>query len=238
MNVVAYYRVSTSRQSESGLGLEAQRSYIQQAADQMGWNIVAEFTDTESGAVAPTERQECLKALNVCKEVGASLVVAKLDRLSRDVEHIAGLMKRVAFKVATMPEADSFQLHIYASLAEQERKFISQRTKDGLASLKQRAVNGDVVAQSKIANRDNGRNVAIAAESFKVAHAANKAKADNKALAYDSHIKAAMFEGVKTLAGLARWMNDRKIASPKGEVGKWQAVQVSRLIARLGIEFP
>lgn len=238
MNVVAYYRVSTAKQGESGLGLEAQRSYVEQAAAQMGWNIVAEFTDAESGAVAPTERQECLKALNVCKELGATLVVAKLDRLSRDVEHIAGLMKRVAFKVATMPEADSFQLHIYASLAEQERKFISQRTKDGLASLKQRADRGDVDAQAKIANRDNGRKVANAAHSYKAAHAANRAKADNKALAYDSHIKAAMFEGVKTLSALASWMNAKAIASPRGEVGKWQAVQVQRLLTRLEITFP
>lgn len=150
MNVVSYLRVSTAKQGESGLGIEAQRSYISQAAQAKGWNIVAEYIDTASGSIAPTERAECVKALNACKELGAVLVVAKLDRLSRDVEHIAGLMKRVPFKVATMPDAEAFQLHIYASLAEQERKFIGQRTKDGLKALASRAESGDTIVSIRM----------------------------------------------------------------------------------------
>ncbi|BAN47677.1 recombinase family protein [Metapseudomonas resinovorans] len=235
MNVVAYYRVSTRSQGESGLGLEAQQDYIRFAAGQQGWNVVAEYTDSGvSGSVHPLDRPEASKAFTH----GLPVVVAKLDRLSRDVEHIAGLMKRSKFMVATMPKADTMQLHLYAMLAEQERTFISQRTKDGLASLQQRADKGDEAAQAKIANRDNGRKAANVAQSYKAAQAANRAKADNKALAYDSHIKAAMFEGVKTLSALAGWMNAKAIASPRGEVGKWQAVQVQRLLSRLEIKFP
>lgn len=238
MNVVSYLRVSTAKQGDSGLGLEAQRSYISQAAQAMGWNIVAEYVDTASGSIAPTDRVECIKALNACKELGAVLVVAKLDRLSRDVEHIAGLMKRVPFKVATMPEADSFQLHIYASLAEQERKFIGQRTKDGLKALASRADAGDADAQAKIDKRNAGRAAAHKAKTFKIAQQANKQAALARAEDYASHIKAAMFDKVNTLKGLAEWLNTKGIASPKGVVGSWQAVQVSRLLKRLDIKFP
>ena len=83
MQVVAYLRVSTERQGESGLGLDAQRDYITQAARANGWEVVAEFVDTASGTVAPTERPECIKAMGAARELGALLVVAKLDRLSR-----------------------------------------------------------------------------------------------------------------------------------------------------------
>ncbi|WP_349665525.1 recombinase family protein [Pseudomonas sp. NW5] len=157
MQVVAYLRVSTERQGESGLGIDAQRDYIAQAARAKGWEVVAEFVDTASGTVAPTERPECIKAMGAAKELGALLVVAKLDRLSRDVEHIAAMVKRVPFKVATMPDADAFQLHIYAALAQQEREFIAGRTRDALASLKARAESGDAAAQAKVSRRDAGR---------------------------------------------------------------------------------
>lgn len=130
--VVAYLRVSTERQGESGLGLDAQRDYIAQAARAKGWEVVAEFVETASGTVAPTERPECIKAMGAAKELGALLVVAKLDRLSRDVEHIAAMVKRMPFKVATIPDADAFQLHIYAAFAQQEREFIAGRTRDAL----------------------------------------------------------------------------------------------------------
>ncbi|WP_296217767.1 recombinase family protein, partial [Pseudomonas sp. UBA2684] len=91
MNVVAYYRVSTSAQGDSGLGLEAQREYVTTTAKAQGWNIIAEYTDINvSGSVHPLERPEGSKAFSH----GLPVVVAKLDRLSRDVEHIAGLIKR------------------------------------------------------------------------------------------------------------------------------------------------
>jgi len=133
--VIAYLRVSTGAQEKSGLGLEAQREYVTAAARQQGWVIIAEHVETVSGSIAPHDRPECKKAL----AYGLPILVAKLDRLSRDVEHIAGLMKRATLKVATMPNADNFQLHLFAALAQQEREFIAGRTKDALTALKRDA---------------------------------------------------------------------------------------------------
>lgn len=138
MNVVAYYRVSTKGQGESGLGLEAQKQYVEMAARSQGWNVVAEYVETVSGSIAPLERPECAKAF----AHGLTVVAAKLDRISRSVLHIAQLMEQVDFKIATMPMADRFQLHLYAALAEQERQFIRQRTKEALGALQERADSG------------------------------------------------------------------------------------------------
>lgn len=238
MNVIAYYRVSTKGQGDSGLGLDSQKLYVQQAATQMGWNVVGEFTDVASGTIPPQERNACKAALKACKDSNAVLVVAKLDRLSRDVEHIAGLLKLVDFKVAVMPQADKFQLHIYAALAEQEREFISQRTKDGLASLKARALAGDVVAAEKCERMKNGNKAVVAAGLVVKAHEGNRAKADKVSQSYADAIKSAMFDGVSTLSALAERFNTLKLPSSRGVVGNWQAVQVDRLCKRLGIAFP
>lgn len=107
-NVVAYIRVSTKSQGDSGLGLEAQRDYIQRAAQASGWNVIGEFVDVVSGKLALEDRPEGAKALAMCKQHNAQLLVAKLDRLSRSVLHIAQLMEQVDFKVATMPQANTF----------------------------------------------------------------------------------------------------------------------------------
>lgn len=232
MKVVAYLRVSTKRQGESGLGIEAQRDYIDMAAKSKGWEIIAEFTDTASGTVAPTERVECIKAMNVAKEAGAVLVVAKLDRLSRDVEHIAAMMKRVQFKVATMPDADAFQLHIYAALAQQEREFIASRTRDALASLKARAESGDTEAQAKVARRDAGRKKAHAAGNDAAVAAAREA-ADIYAETVKNHLKAARFDGIATLAGCADYLNRHGVRTRRG--AEFTPMAVKRLAARLGI---
>lgn len=231
MNVVAYYRVSTKGQGESGLGLEAQRDYVQTAAAQQNWNIIAEFVDVGvSGSIHPLDRPEGAKAF----KHGSPVVVAKLDRLSRDVEHIAGLMKRADFKVATMPKADTLQLHLFAMLAEQERTFISQRTKDALASLKVRANNGDVVAQQKIEARSQAlqkaQNATQAAKARDVHVAASNAKAEQ----YRGAIESCMYRGCKTLASVAQCLNERGVAAARG--GDWNATQVKRLLAKLDIE--
>ena len=141
--IVKYFRVSTSRQAASGLGLEAQERdvqlYLQEHAG-VDYEIVGTFTDVESGRKA--DRPELINAIELCKATGAILLCAKLDRLSRSVAFIATLMeeKRLEFKVASMPSADKFQLHIYAALAQQEREFISKRTKAALAAAKARGV--------------------------------------------------------------------------------------------------
>lgn len=235
MNIVAYYRVSTDGQGKSGLGLEAQREYVRVAAQSNGWSIIAEYTDTASGSIAPTDRDQCKAALGTCAKHDATLVVAKLDRLSRDVEDIAGLIKRVPFKVATMPTADSFQLHIYAALAQQEREFIAQRTSAALATLKSSADAGNKEAQAKVARRDAGR-AAAHAKGTKAATAAAQAIADTNAESLAVHIKAGMFDKVTTLVGMANYLNAKGVKTARG--GKFAPMTVKRIVERLGLPFP
>jgi DNA invertase Pin-like site-specific DNA recombinase len=142
--LVAYYRVSTRKQGRSGLGLEAQRAAVARFAEQEGLEVVAEHTEVETGkgADALDRRPKLAAALKAARRRHASICVAKLDRLSRDVAFISGLMaQRVPFVVADLgPSADPFLLHIYAALAEQERRMISERTRAGLAAAKERGV--------------------------------------------------------------------------------------------------
>ena len=140
---VSYKRVSSKEQSKSGLGLEAQERDIQLFLENYAetpCEVVGEFVEVHSGA--DDDRPELNAAIALAKKENAVLVVSKLDRLSRRVSFLASLMeeKGLAFKVAQMPYADAFQLHIYAALAEQERQFISQRTKAALRQAKERGV--------------------------------------------------------------------------------------------------
>jgi DNA invertase Pin-like site-specific DNA recombinase len=139
-DIVAYYRVSTKKQEESGLGLEGQRAAVAAFAKCEDLTIVAEFTELETGkgSDALAKRPQLKAALNLAKKHRASVCVAKLDRLSRDVAFIANLMvQRVPFIVCALGRnVDPFTLHIYAALAEQERKMISQRTIAGLQAAK------------------------------------------------------------------------------------------------------
>ena len=133
---VTYYRVSTKGQGDSGLGLDAQKRDVQIYLDNYAdipFDVIGTFTDIDSGT--NNGRSELAKAIELAKKHKAVLLVAKIDRLSRKVSFVAGLLedKALQFKVAQMPHADKFQLHIYAALAEQERDFISKRTKAALA---------------------------------------------------------------------------------------------------------
>ena len=141
-HIVAYYRVSTKKQGESGLGLEAQRNAVVIFAAAERLEIIDEFTEVETGkGVDALDRRPQLRAaLKAAKASKGSICVAKLDRLSRDVAFISGLMaQKVPFIVTALGRnVDPFTLHIYAALAEQERRMISQRTKAGLAAAKAR----------------------------------------------------------------------------------------------------
>ena len=161
--LVAYYRVSTQKQGRSGLGLEAQRKAVAGFAAAEGFAVIAEFTEIETakGADALERRPELKAALKVAKKAKCEVAVAKLDRLSRDVAFIAGLMsQRVPFIVTALGRnVDPFTLHIYAALAEQERRMISQRTAAGLQAAKARGVklgNDKMIAdmQAAVAQRD------------------------------------------------------------------------------------
>ena len=141
--IIAYIRVSTQKQGQSGLGLDAQRVAIERFCAAEGYQIVRTFTEIETGKGADAlERRPQLKAaLRQASAYRCSVVVAKLDRLSRDVAFIAGLMAQgVPFIVTEIPNADPFMLHVYAALAEKERAMISARTKAALAAAKERGV--------------------------------------------------------------------------------------------------
>ncbi len=130
-NYVAYYRISTKEQEESHLGLDAQRDTVMQYIRHNGNKVIAEFCETESGK--NDDRPELLKAITLCKAKDATLVIAKLDRLSRNLTFISTLMdNKVRFICCDMPDANELTLHIFASLAQWERKRISERTKEAL----------------------------------------------------------------------------------------------------------
>lgn len=212
---IVYTRVSTEDQGKSGLGLEAQQRdisiFLEQFSD-VPYEIAAEFQDIRSGA--EEDRPELMKALTMARKTGAELLVSKLDRLSRKVSFIAKIMddKRVKLRVASMPYADKFQLHIYAALAEQERDFISARTKAALQSAKERGVKLGGLRDATM-----NRNVAA------------RAKADRFAQSVAPIIKA-MRGNKETLQAIADALNDAGKLSPRG--GKWTATSVKRVIER------
>ena len=136
---VAYYRVSTEKQGRSGLGLEAQRRAVEAFLNGGSWKLVHEFTEIESGKRA--ERPMLAEAMRAAKKQKATLVIAKLDRLSRNVAFIANLMETgVDFVAADMPQANKLTIHILSAVAEHEREMISQRTRAALSAAKNRGV--------------------------------------------------------------------------------------------------
>jgi len=140
---VAYYRVSTQKQGQSGLGLDAQRNSVLTYLNGSGWQLVGEFTEIETGkgANALERRPQLRAALTLCKKEGATLILAKLDRLARNVHFVTGLIEAgVDFRLADMPEANKTMIQMYAVMGEWERDAISRRTKDALAQAKARGV--------------------------------------------------------------------------------------------------
>ncbi|MGC3936156.1 recombinase family protein [Pseudomonas atacamensis] len=231
MEVVAYYRVSTGAQEKSGLGLEAQVDYVHSAARQQGWKIVAEYTETVSGTIAPQDRPECKKAL----ANGLPVLVAKLDRIGRDVGHIAELMKRTSLKVATMPLADNFQLHLFAALAEQERSFIASRTRDALKALAVRAEEGDADSVAKVARRTEtlarGRTDANRAKAVE----AVQQRVSTWLETVRDPIDLCIRKGAKTLPAVAKCLNEKGVATSRG--GEWSPMQVKRAMMTLSMSF-
>ncbi|MCE0802963.1 recombinase family protein [Buttiauxella sp. S04-F03] len=233
MQVVTYRRVSTERQGRSGLGLEAQADYIAHAIHQHGWEVIGEFMDEGvSGSRSPMQRAGLRQAIELCKRTGACLLVAKLDRLSRSVLDIATLVEQLpCIKVATMPMADKFQLHLYAALAEQERDFIKQRTSDALASLKARAVAGDELSQQKVKSWSD--NIAVAHASGVNRQRSIEVRgeqADSFAATVEDNILAARSRGHITLQAIADYLNDRGITTRRGKL--WTPAAVSRVESR------
>jgi DNA invertase Pin-like site-specific DNA recombinase len=219
-SAVAYYRVSTQRQGRSGLGLEAQRTAVARFPEGEGIALLAEFTEVETGkgADALDRQPQLAAALATARQAKCPVLVAKLDRLSRDVAFIAGLMaQRVPFIVAELgTDADPFMLHLYAALAEKERRQISERTRTALAGRKQRG--------AKLGNPSNAHEAAAAGRQVQ------RKGADQFAETVLPLIASLQKAGVTSLRSIAAALNGRGIRTARG--GKWQVSNVRNVLAR------
>lgn len=223
---VAYYRVSTERQGRSGLGLEAQQSAVHQFAGAQGLCLSYEFTEVETGkgADALQARPQLAAAIAQASRLGAPVIVAKLDRLSRDVHFISGLMKhRVRFVVTELgADADPFMLHIYAALAEKERSMISQRTKMALAAAKARGTKlGNPNGAAHLRGRGNAEAVQAISEQA-------RAHADH----VHAHVAQLRTRGITSANALAKALTEAGVATARG--GAWSARSVLNVLARAG----
>jgi DNA invertase Pin-like site-specific DNA recombinase len=217
--ILSYIRVSTRAQGRSGLGLEAQRDANKRFAEREGFEVADEYVEVETakGADALERRPELADALRHARKLRCPILVAKLDRLSRDVHFISGLMvKRVPFIVAELgPNVDSFMLHVYAALAEKERALISERTKVALAAAKARGVHlgsfgrvqGPVLARQ------------------------NKAEADRHARRIAPQVRALRGQGHRTVRALTEALNAQGVPTARG--GRWHVASVQRVLERL-----
>lgn len=218
MRCVSYLRVSTNKQERSGLGIEAQRAAVDVYA--AGGRLIAEFVEQGSGA--DRDRPQLAKALALCRMHRAELVVARLDRLTRDVEYGARLLKGdVRIRALDYPEAENLMLHIVLAMAQKERELISQRTKAALQAARARGtkLGGD-------------RGYRITAEATAKGTAALRDMADRHAAQVRDTIAELQASGVTGVRAIARALNDRDIPTARG--CQWQPVTVSRLLARLG----
>lgn len=217
--VVAYLRVSTSRQGRSGLGIEAQRDNIARFATAEGYELIGEYVEVETGkgADALERRPQLTAALNAARKRKGAVVVAKLDRLSRDVHFISGLMShKVPFIVTELgADVDPFILHLYAALGEKERNVIAGRTKAALAGKK---AQGIVLGGPKLSEAREAASVAI------------KTNADRYAANVLPLIRDAQRAGARTLRDIADALNARGIATARG--GRWHATSVKNILDR------
>jgi DNA invertase Pin-like site-specific DNA recombinase len=217
---VAYYRVSTRQQQRSGLGIEAQRAAVERFTEAENIRIVAEFVEAETGkgADALDRRPQLADALAAAKATKCCVLVSKLDRLSRDVAFVAGLMaQRVPFIVAELGrDADPFMLHLYAALAEKERRLISERTKAALAIRKAQG--------SKLGNPTNIR------EAGNLGRTTAMAGANDHARTLLPLLRSLRAEGAITIGAIMRSLNERKVPTARGS--RWHVSSVANLLAR------
>src|SRR4030081_324622 len=217
--VITYIRVSTSQQGRSGLGIEAQRQSLRQFAKAEGLELVREFVEVETGkgSDAIDRRPQLKAALAAAKKLKCHVAVAKLDRLSRDVHFISGLMShRVPFVVAELgPDVDPFVLHLFAALAEKERSLISTRTRQALAAAKAR---GGSLGNPKLSVARKSALEAVTVE------------ADRFAANVLPIIREAQKAGAATLRDIAAALNARGVATARG--GQWYAKSVANILER------
>ncbi|MUV14693.1 recombinase family protein [Noviluteimonas gilva] len=221
MKYVGYLRVSTARQGHSGLGLDAQRLAIEALVEQRGGKAPEIFVEIESGKV--NNRPELSKALHLTKVTGATLVIARLDRLSRNAAFLLTLQDSGArFVAADMPDANHLTVGIMALVAQQEREAISKRTKEALQAAKARG--------QKLGNPNGAQALRRAARGNTAAIEAVKATADSHAAALLPVLRELRANGCTTLSSLAKQLNERGVLAPRG--GTWHRSSVANLIAR------
>lgn len=217
---VAYFRVSTRRQGRSGLGIEAQRAAVARFAEDEGITLLSDHVETETGKGrdALARRPELRAALDEARQAKCPVIVARLDRLSSDVAFISGLMaQRVPFLVADLgADADPFMLHLYAALAEKERRLIAERTKAALAGRKARG--------TPLGNPVNANAAAAIGRDVQIT------QADRFAANTLPVIDAIRATGISSLRGIANALNPRGIPTARG--GQWQVSNVRNVIRR------
>jgi DNA invertase Pin-like site-specific DNA recombinase len=222
---VAYLRVSTDKQGRSGLGLEAQQAAISAFLRPGDRLLAPPFVEVESGR--NTARPQLAAAIARCRQTGATLLVAKLDRLGRNLHFISGLMESgVPFLAADAPDKDRFMLHIRAAFAEEEARKISERTKAALAAAK---------ARGKKLGGDRGYRPAAppdAKAGGRASAAARGQAADRAAFRVAAAIEEARQAGAVSLRQIAAGLTERGVPTPSGE-GAWTATAVRRVIARV-----
>jgi len=218
---VSYCRVSTKQQEASGLGLEAQQETVRQYLAGSNGELLKEFVEVESGK--DNARPRLTKALEHCRLTGATLLVAKLDRLSRDIHFITSLERAgIEFTVCDFPTANKFTIHIFAALAQYERELISMRTRAALAAKKARGETIGTPANLTRAVADAGREKGRAAKT---------AKADKFAAAVAPTIKLYLAQGL-TINGIATRLNEEHILTASGKRGTWSSTAVKNLLDR------
>lgn len=217
--IVTYLRVSTVKQGQSGLGLEAQRAAVLSYLNGGDWTIIRECVEVESGK--NNDRAELARALRLCRLHKAKLVIAKLDRLSRDAHFLLGLEKAgVDFVCADMPSANRLTVGIMAMVAEEERRMISARTKAALQAAKARGV--------RLGGDRGGRG---SAEGRTAAVEAARAAASDRADDVMPLIAELQSDGIVSLSGIARALREREIPKARGGLS-WTATDVRNLLAR------
>jgi DNA invertase Pin-like site-specific DNA recombinase len=213
---VAYYRVSTDRQGKSGLGLEAQKAAVLQYLNGGNWSLLAEFVEVESGKV--NDRPQLAAAMERCRLTGATLVIAKLDRLSRNAAFLLSIRDAgVDFVCADMPDANRMTVGVMALVAEHEREAISERTKAALAAAKARGKALGGFRGGPVVDHTRG-------------HAAQSAAAEAFAARVLPVIRQIQAGGTATLLGIAAELTQQGIATPRG--GVWTADAVRRVMLR------
>jgi DNA invertase Pin-like site-specific DNA recombinase len=219
---VSYFRVSTARQGISGLGLDAQRQTVTQFLAGGTKTVLAEFVEVETGkgSNALVRRPELRAALDLCKKSGATLLIAKLDRLARNVHFVSGLMEsKVKFVACDLPEANQLTIHIMAAFAEHEARRISERTRDALAAAKARGVVLGATGPANLKRHTRERQAASSAFNARLMPL----------------LSGFASQGLSRRAMVAQ-LNGLGIAAPRG--GAWSLGQVQRVTKSLCVQMP